>query len=402
VPGVPRLVVKLVYDGGGADEPPQLKGANQWLSDLRPRPQLAGNAGRALEVLTKGTSTKVWHGDDGVTFTVRGLSEFSGLALSGLAAWVRQPALAPSEFEQQRQRILARLEAPRDAFRELDSALRAACYGASHPYASSPSSQAVGSVQRGAVESFLSSELDLWNATLVVVGDFDEATVEARARELFSGASRPRALPGPPVPPLPSRPVRWAVTGPPGPQVQLGISYPVPERGEEGWAATVLVRHLLAIAAQRPHDHDGAPYGIEARYDRRRGVSRYVVTGAVDALRAGEALRGLREAITDLTEGPQFEDAFLKARRQILRDLVADARSLEAMAHQLEDQARLQLPPDHQDRLVRTIAELTPAAARALVRDQLRAEREIVVLVGEDGAVKEAFATAGIADFVAK
>jgi hypothetical protein len=99
------------------------------------------------------------------------------------------------------------------------------------------------------------------------------------------------------------------VIGDEDPQVDVAILYPSPAGMSGEQAARLVVTEMLNDQMWGIRAKLGATYGTYARREARLGASEYHLGGAVDAPRAGEALRAMRDGIDALRNGTDFDVA---------------------------------------------------------------------------------------------
>jgi zinc protease len=395
VRGLPRTVVRLVFGAGSASEAPALRGASLWLSSLWPSPGRPA-ASSAFNAVVNGADFDIQREDDSTTFSVGGLSEFAGLTVEGFGGLLAEPWLEEERFAEQRRALAGWFGAPRTAEQRFEQAALSASYGSEHPYAAQPLTKTLLQLNSQAVQAFVASHFVPSNATLIVVGDVSVAELE-RLAQVVLGSWKPRPVPAA-LAELPIRetPTRWALVDPGSPLLRVSISFPARRRSPT--AAGLVLTSMLRTIVGEIRDVHGASYGVACYFDNRRALSNHVVSGAVDGARAGEALRAMRQGIERLRGGEELDELFFRQRRRVLRSLLADRRSLDLLADRLENEAVLGLSPDWLDRLVRELRDLKPEAVRALAADELRPQREVMVLMGDRAAVDAAYAAIGVRD----
>jgi len=156
---------------------------------------------------------------------------------------------------------------------------------------------------------------------------------------------------------------------------------------------------MLSIEAKAIREQLGATYGFSARRDDRRGPSRYVIRGSIDAPRAGEALKALRTWIEALRNGDDFDATFVRARRKVAQNLLDESSASFDLAMRLATIAAYNLPDDYYEKLIRQVAALTPAQTKALIASELAAKGEVVVATADRPTLVAAFEAAGITDY---
>src|SRR5262249_39241190 len=144
------------------------------------------------------------------------------------------------------------------------------------------------------------------------------------------------------------------VIGDDDPQVDVAILYPSPAGMSGQQAARLVLTEMLNDQMWEIRSRLGATYGTYARRDIRIGPSAYRLGGAVDAQRAGEAVRAMRDGIEALRRGgDDFDVAFVRARRRIVQQLLGESTMSAELAARLGQIARFHLDPDHYNTLLR-------------------------------------------------
>jgi len=191
-------------------------------------------------------------------------------------------------------------------------------------------------------------------------------------------------------------PLYIGVAGEDNPSIDATIAYPSPAGIDGQDAARMILAQMLNIRMQVVREELGASYGTYARHANHRGPGAYQMGGALDADRAPEALKAMREGVDRLRRGEKFDEDFVKARRVALTQLVSIAGESAATAGQLSTIARYNLPNDYYEKLIKRVAALSPAQVKALIETELDPNKEIVVLLGGKAKVQKAFEGAGI------
>ncbi|MEO7729340.1 MAG: insulinase family protein, partial [Kofleriaceae bacterium] len=277
----------------------------------------------------------------------------------------------------------------------------AAIFGPDHPYTQADTvvPGAIDKIQQDTLTSFQREHYTAANATLVIAGMFDPVRAEAQVRDAFGYWSRghkdaPVARPADPR----TAPVHVGVIGDDDPQVDVALLYPSPAGIAGEQAARLVLTRMLGGQLALIRSKLGATYGTTVRRNALLGASSYYLGGAVDAPRAGEALRAMRAGIDALRGGTDFDANFVRARRKVVQELLAGSTVSTELASRLGQIARFGLEPSYDQDLLRQAAALTPAQVKQLIARELDPRAEVIVLLGDRAAVTRAFADAGITD----
>ena len=183
-----------------------------------------------------------------------------------------------------------------------------------------------------------------------------------------------------------------------GPQVDVAILYPSPAGIDGLHAARMVLTEMLNDRMWDIRGKLGATYGTYARHETRVGPSAYRLGGAVDAPRAGEAIKAMRDGLDALRRGEGQGVAFVRARRKVVQQLLGESTVSSELAARLGLIARFSLDPGFYNTLLRQVAVLSIAQVQDLLARELAPNGEVLVVLGDRPSVTKAFADAGITD----
>jgi zinc protease len=284
--------------------------------------------------------------------------------------------------------------------REFQRQQLAAIFGPEHPYTRTGVMvpRSIDGIGRDALSAFRDQHYTAANATLVIAGNFDPRQAEAVVRDAFGGWSAGHKD-APVVSPPYERtgPVYVGVIGDDDPQVDVAILYPSPAGISGQQAARLVLTEMLNEQMWAIRARLGATYGTYARREARLAASAYYLGGAVDAPRAGEAIRAMRDGIDALRSGTEFDVAFVRARRKVIQRLLGESTLSAELAARLGQIARFHLDVGYDNTLLHQASVLSPAQVKDLLVRELDPAREVVVALGDRAAVTRAFAEASLA-----
>jgi hypothetical protein len=105
----------------------------------------------------------------------------------------------------------------------------------------------------------------------------------------------------------------------------------------------------------------------------------------------------MRNAVDSLRQGQDFDLDFVRARRVVLRQLLAESTETLALASRLASIAAYDLADDHHDKLVQYVAAVSAAQVKALLAAELDPRFEIIGAMADKATLTRAFEEAGIA-----
>jgi zinc protease len=285
---------------------------------------------------------------------------------------------------------------------ELDRQLLTALNGPDHAYTKTGiyTADAVGKISKDKLDAFRRGHYTAGNATLIIVGDFEPKQAEALARASFHGWSKgtidkpvdrtraPRTAPA-----------RIGVVGKEEPQLSIQLAYPAPAGvdGQEG--ARQVLAEMIQIRVAEVRFKLGTTYGVRVGRRARSGPTAYGISGTVDAERAGESIRAIRDNIAMLRNADQsFEVDFVRARRKVISRLLGESTVTAELAARLGFIAQFDLDEKFFNTMLRQVAVLSVAQVQSLIKSELDPQKEVLVVLGDKPHLERAFKDAGILD----
>jgi zinc protease len=339
--------------------------------------------------------------DDQTHFRVTVLNPIYDFAIHGMAQWIQAGEYDQDDIDDMRESF-GRVSA-RDRVRRIRRVARAtyrAMFGDEHPYArlGLPTAESISRIDRDALQAFRRRHYLPNNATLIVTGQFVPEVAEAQIRAAFS-AWRP----GPRVDPIAAQPVaRKAplfLSGagePDDPLLSVWVGYTTPASVDERYGARLVLAEMLDSRVAAVRQVLAASYGMNAAFHAKNGPGYYSVSGSVDADRAGQALVAVRQGIESLRQGKDLAAEFAVARKRVAQRMVARLTNRDTMARQLAFLARHRRPRSYLIDLALEVARLTPGDIEALIAAELPPDREVVVCIGDQAKVADAYRAAGL------
>ena len=391
-PGLPIVHAELVLSAGSAFEPAGRAGLAEVAARyLQPPPDA-----NFLFWVSLGTAVD----DDRAAFVARGLNIYTDVVIESLERIITTGDYDQKALERNQRRVRNQFASAdhRNRF-EYERAVAAALYGDRHPYAvnGAATPDTIGRIGHDAAMAFKRERYVARNATLIVVGNFDAAKARATIADTFGGWPS-----GTPVPALPARAAQRGaqaigVVGDDQQQMEVTIEYPAPTGRDGQHAARMILAQMLDQEMAAIRTQLGSTYGTYAQETDHLGPNGYRMGGRVDSARAGESLVEMRKRVEALRRGDDFARRFALARRQVLRQLVAESTDTQQMAARLARIAAFGLGPDYYDSLVKYVAAASPAQVRAIIAEELRPDQEIVVCMADRPTLDRAFRQAGLA-----
>jgi zinc protease len=406
VDAMPIVTARLVFDVGKATAPDKPLVADASASLLLMRPNAIDQFGTQLPVRLSRAGIRV--GCNATTDTTicqaRGMNIYLDDMIEGLERMTKVGEYDQSFVEAAQKQLRGAIANRRTRLlNELERQKLGALLGADHPYAKSVAltRSEIGKLGRDALFEFRKKHYSAANATLVIAGAFDPKHAESVIRHHFGDWSHGHDTPPVTAPAAPrAGATTIGVIGDEAPQMRVSILYPsAPGIGGQH-AIRLIVAEMLDARVDAVRETLGATYGVNASRRAQRGPSYYEVAGTVDAARAGEALKAIRVAIESLRTGDAatFDLDFARARRRILRRLLAESNTSTVLVDRLSTISSFDMPPAYYTTLIRQVAAASPTHAHAVIASELDPKQEVVAALASRDVLEKAFAEAALTD----
>ena len=354
------------------------------------------------ELRSIGGALSIGVNEDATTMAASSLSDFAPKLLDILSDVARHPSFPQSEVALSKTNFVQEIEEQRStpdflAQEQLDKAL----FG-THPYAFTvPTPAAIKNVKRDSLKTFAATWYVPNNAILVIVGDFDAATMHAEVERTFGSWKR---VPLPPAPKLvlPTREKRqlYVIDRPGSVQSTILIGAPAPPRRSADY---IPLRTTNMI-------YGGAFYSRLTRNIRESKGYTYSPFSTADLRRAAglfEAGASVRNEVT----GPTILEMLYELDRMRVEPVTAEelesakTYSIGGMELELEAQASLasRISTIYVDELARDflqtfrdkVAAITPAEVQRSASRYFDTYRSAIVIVGDYKQIKDQIAPFG-------
>ena len=354
------------------------------------------------ELRSIGGSLTVGVDSDATTLSATSLSDFAPKLLDIVSDVARHPAYPQSEVALAKTNFAQEIEEQRSspdflAQEELDKAL----FGG-HPYGFSvPDPAAIKTVTRDSLKTFASTYYVPNNAVLVIVGDFDAATMKSEVAKAF-GSWKRVPLPLAPKLVLPVRDKRqiYVIDRPGSVQSTILIGAPAPPRRSADY---IPLRTTNMI-------YGGAFYSRLTRNIRESKGYTYSPFSTADLRRAAGAFTAGASVRNEVT-GPTILEMLYELDRMRVEPVTAEelqsakTYSIGGMELELESQASLagristiyidELSRDFLQTFRDKVAALTPAEVQQSATKYFDTYRSAIVVVGDYKQIKDQIAPFG-------
>lgn len=396
---LPVLSINMAFRAGDFTDPTGKEGLASLTATLLTKGAGARTAEQVSQTI-EGVGGSIGAGTDDDVFSVsaNGMSTDRELIFSLLGDVVARPAFDQKEVDLAKTQLLSALRLQNSnpgaiAARTFNRAL----YG-SLPYGKSASPASVQAISRDDIVAFHRSRVKPRGALLVVAGDIDLATATRLATAAFTGwTGAPAAVPALGTPKAPAKTKIILVDRPSSVQANILVGYP-------SFAATDPRRYPLTVANRvlggGAHarlftilrEQKSWTYGSYSAIANVRGVGDLTANVEARNAVADSALVELLAQLARLRTEPVAAQEFADAKNAITGSYPLGLETARQLALALANARLLGLPANYVATYRNRIAAVTPASVQAVVRQVVRPDAALVVVVGDAGVLRDRLA----------
>ena len=399
---VPITQIAMSFDAGNVADPRDKQGTQALMLSLLDE----GAAGRtsvqiAEEQERLGADIDIGASLDRTSISLTAPTVNLAPALALFGDVVIRPDFVSTEVDRLRDQQLARVQAeyksPQSiALRTLPPLL----YGAAHPYGVSftgtGETASVKALSRSDLVTFHRQWIRPEKATLFIVSDQPLAKIRKALDGAFGtwtgeGAAGTKPATGPIAPPAP----RIVLIDRPGsPQSYILGGQVLPRKGTDDLETLITANQALGTDFLSRINTDlretkGWSYGVRASVSRVAGDVPYLVIAPVQADRTGESIAAIKANMTEfLTTKGLTEDERARIINGNILELPGSFETSGAVLGGLQRNALFGRPDDFYDSLASRYRSMTRAQLDAAIRDVLKPDQMLWVVVGDAKIVR--------------
>jgi zinc protease len=403
---LPVVAATLVVRGAGsADEPAALPGLASFTASMLD--EGAGGMSSleladALDLLGATLTTSA--GTDAAQANLYVLAGNFPRALTLMSSILTRPDFPDNEIERLRtERITALIRARDEAPSIANTAFSSLVYGDDHPYGRSPTQTSTRSLTRAAVASHHASAYRPENATLVLVGDVDPATMQPLVEAAF-GAWRSSGTAAPPhavsAPAVRGTTV-YLIDRPGSAQSEIRIGHPGVSRDHPDFHALTVMNTMLGgsftsrLNTNLRETH-GWTYGAGSGFSMLRGAGPFSARAGVQTMATDSSLVEFFRELNRIRDEPVGDDELQKARNYVALRLPDQLETTWSVAGQLAALETYGLDASFFDDYVERVMAVTAADVMRVAREHVRPGNAVVVVVGDRARIEEAVRGASV------
>jgi len=354
------------------------------------------------ELRSIGGSLNVGVDNDATTLSATSLSDFAPKLLDIVSDVARHPAYPQSEVALAKTNFAQEIEEQRSspdflAQEELDKAL----FGG-HPYGFSvPDPAAIKKVTRDSLKTFAAAYYVPNNAVLVIVGDFDAATMKSEVAKAFGSWKR---VPLPPAPKLvlPVRDKRqiYVIDRPGSVQSTILIGAPAPPRRSADYIPLRTTNMIYGGAfysrlTRNIRESKGYTYSPFSSADLRRAAGAFTAGASVRNEVTGPTILEMLYELDRMRVEPVTAEELQSAKTYSIGGMELELEAQSSLASRISTIYIDELSRDFLQTFRDKVAALTPAEVQQSAAKYFDTYRSAIVVVGDYKQIKDQIAPFG-------
>jgi zinc protease len=408
---VPLVRLELLVDAGHASDRDETAGLAKLALALLPEGTRSRSGVEIAERLALlGAELETRSNLDLSVIELSALRENLDASLEVFADVVQHPAFAPGDVERLRKLQLAAIE--QEQRTPLQLALRLfprLVYGEGHPYArsftGSGTARSVAKISRADLETFHRTWFRPDHATLIVAGDVSPAEIAPKLEALFAGwqpgetTGKPLAAGAPAA-----APAVYLVDRPGAQQSLIVAGNLAPPKSDPRDVAFDAFNQLLGgsfsgrINMNLREDKHWS-YGAYSLIFDARGERPFLVYAPVQTDRTAQALGEIRRELEAvLGRRPPSAEELASAKDQATLTLPGRWETSEAVARDVAEQVRFELPDDYWSRYAGSVRALDLAQVTAAGKALVAPQRMVWLVVGDRAVIEPGIRALGLGE----
>jgi len=352
-----------------------------------------------------GISVEAGSTADALTVTASGLSRDTDHILGFLRDAALRPAFRQAEVEKEKRKTVSSLTQKKMESADLAVRLRDKLLYGDHPYGAYATPESVQSITRDDLVKFRDAHFLPNNATLVVVGDVEPATILAQVKEVF-GDWKEVTVPNLHIGPisdildgklprflLPNFPaikgISVAVVDRPG-SVQSNII--VAERGvaknngdvpQLNGVNSVLGGGMSGRLFANLREKHAFTYGSYSGFSAKKLGGVFAATAEVRNAVTGPAVQEILNELQRITFEPIPDNELALQRNYLIGNFLMSVENDQRTAERLQEIDLYGLPKNYYKTYAAKLAALTPEKASELAKQYISPKDLVIIVVGE-------------------
>jgi len=343
-------------------------------------------------------------GRDGSQLSVQAPKETFAAAMAIAADVLTRPRLEDADWQRVHNDRMTSVVQRRDQPESVVNVVSdLTLFGDAHPYGQPVDGleRTVGAITLDDVRAFHAAHYRPSNASLVVTGDFDEATLQPQLEGLLAAWLPGPQLPPPPAPAWPSRPRLVLCDRPGAPQSVVRMVAPgtdrfSPDRPGLSMLNAILGGSFTSRLNFNLREKHGYTYGAASNFSFMRQAGSFAARAAVFGESTAPAVREMLSELSGVRERPITAEEHAKAHATLLMRVAEGLSSAGGMATTFGELGLYGLPLDEPMRFVAALGRTTADDLRALGERYVDPDAACIVIVGDRAAIEPGLRELGL------
>jgi zinc protease len=394
---LPLISFRLAFRSGDANDPTELPGLSDMLSHLLTEGTESRTSRQIAEEIERvGATLSVGSSSDFTTIAASGLAIFVDEILELLADVTLRASFPQDEVDLARENTKQMLIQQRAQPNFLASERMAQVMFGEHPYSRvSPTDEMLDRLQRNDLVAFRQKTFIPNNASLIVIGDFDQDALHARMEQLFE-SWQPGTIANPPYPPLPQRTGRkiYLVDRPGSAQSNIIIGNEGITRTSTDYFSMLLMHTILGANASSRlfmnlREHKGYTYGAYSNLDARLLAGTFRASAEVRTAVTGDSLREFFYELNRIRDEAVSDDEISNAKSYLTGVFPIRIETQEGLIDQYVNMKMFDLPLDYLKTYRDNVSNVSIADIQRVAQRYVTPDRAAIVIVGDGAEITE-------------
>jgi zinc protease len=394
---LPLISFRLAFRSGDANDPANLPGLSDMMSHLLTEGTESRTSRQIAEEIEKvGATLVVGSNSDYTAVAASALSAFTNEVLELIADVTLHPTFPQNEVDLARENTKQMLIQQRAQPTFLASERMAKVMFGPHPYSViSPTTQMLDALTREDLLSFRARTFIPNNAVLIVMGDFDQASLIAQIENLFTGWQ-----PGMTTktdfaaPPKRSHRTLYMVDRPGSAQSNIVIGNEGITRKDPDYFPMLLMHTVLGANASSRlfmnlREHKGYTYGAYSNLDARRLAGSFRVTAEVRTPVTGDSLHEFFYELNRIRDEKVSDEEIANAKSYLTGVFPIRIETQEGLLDQMVSINMFDLPADYLKTYREHVNDVSIEDIQRVAQQNVTPDRAAIVIVGDAAAVLE-------------
>ncbi len=352
---LPLISFRLAFRSGDANDPANLPGLSDMMSHLLTEGTESRTSRQIAEEIERvGATLVVGSNSDYSAVAASALSAFTNEVLELIADVTLRPTFPQNEIDLARENTKQLLVQQRAQPTFLASERMAKVLFGSHPYSVvSPTAEMLDALTREDLQSFRERTFIPNNAVLIVIGDFDRASLLAQIESLFSGWQIGAVTNANyPEPPKRSRRTLYMIDRPGSAQSNIVIANKGITRKDPDYFPMLLMHTILGANASSRlfmnlREHKGYTYGAYSSLDARRLAGTFRATAEVRTPVTGDSLHEFFYELNRIRDEKVSDEEIANAKSYLTGVFPIRIETQEGLLDQAVSMKMFDLPADY-------------------------------------------------------